>query len=150
MMEQSWIFRQVYKSNRGGKVSGTITTTGDGGIMTKKVRVIGRMDHTKDHTLESANRVYDAEGCSPTLNTCGGGGLQPKVIDKVRVRQSQYRIRKLTPRECGRLMGVKDGDIDKMLAVNSASQCYKQFGNSIVVQVLEAIFKKLNIEQKGV
>ena len=58
----------------------------------------------------------------------------------------QYGIFKLSPRECGRLMGVKDKDIDKMMAVNSNSQCYKQFGNSIVVPVLCAIFSQLNIE----
>ena len=59
-----------------------------------------------------------------------------------------YRIRKLTPRECGRLMGVPDEDIDKMAAVNSNTQLYKQFGNSIVVDVMCAMFKNLNINQK--
>ena len=59
-----------------------------------------------------------------------------------------YGIFKLSPRECGRLMGVKDSDIDKMLAVNSNSQCYKQYGNSIIVPVLCAIFSQLHI--KGV
>lgn len=59
----------------------------------------------------------------------------------------QYRIRKLTPREYGRLMGVSDEDIDKMAAVNSNTQLYKQFGNSIVVDVMCAMFKNLNIEQ---
>lgn len=59
-----------------------------------------------------------------------------------------YHIRKLTPRECGRLMGVSDEDITKMEKVNSNSQLYKQFGNSIVVDVLCAIFKQLNIEQE--
>lgn len=59
----------------------------------------------------------------------------------------QYRIRKLTPRECGRLMGVSDEDISKM-AVNSNTQLYKQFGNSIVVDVMCAIFRNLNIEQE--
>lgn len=58
----------------------------------------------------------------------------------------QYGIFKLSPRECGRLMGVMDKDIDKMLAVNSNSQCYKQYGNSIVVPVLCAIFSQLNIQ----
>lgn len=61
---------------------------------------------------------------------------------------NQYGIFKLSPRECGRLMGVNDADISKMLAVNSNSQCYKQFGNSIVVPVLMAIFSQLHI--KGV
>lgn len=60
---------------------------------------------------------------------------------------TQYRIRKLTPRECGRLMGVSDEDISKMAAVNSNTQLYKQFGNSIVVDVMCEMFKNLNIEQ---
>lgn len=61
---------------------------------------------------------------------------------------TQYRIRKLTPRECGRLMGVSDEDIDKMAAVNSNTQLYKQFGNSIVVDVMCAMFRNLNINQR--
>lgn len=60
---------------------------------------------------------------------------------------TQYRIRKLTPRECGRLMGVSDEDISKMAAVNSNTQLYKQFGNSIVVDVMCAMFRNLNINQ---
>ena len=60
---------------------------------------------------------------------------------------TQYRIRMLTSRECGRLMGVSDEDIDKMAAVNSNTQLYKQFGNSIVVDVMCAMFKNLNINQ---
>ncbi len=58
------------------------------------------------------------------------------------------RIRKLTPKECYRLMGVTDEDADKMLEANSNTQCYKQAGNSIVVDVLVAIFSQMNI--KGV
>lgn len=61
---------------------------------------------------------------------------------------TQYRIRKLTPRECGRLMGVSDEDILKMEEVNSNIQLYKQFGNSIVVDVMCEMFRKLNINQK--
>lgn len=61
--------------------------------------------------------------------------------------ESMYRIRKLTPRECGRLMGVSDEDINKMAAVNSNSQLYKQFGNSIVVDVMCHMFRNLNIKQ---
>lgn len=63
------------------------------------------------------------------------------------VMEKQYRIRKLTPRECGRLMGVSDENISKMAAVNSNTQLYKQFGNSIVVDVMCEMFKNLNIEQ---
>ena len=67
--------------------------------------------------------------------------------DNLVLEKPQYRIRKLTPRECGRLMGVSDEDIDKMAAVNSNTQLYRQFGNSIVVQVMCAMFKNLNIKQ---
>lgn len=63
------------------------------------------------------------------------------------VLEPKYRIRKLTPRECGRLMGVSDEDISKMAAVNSNTQLYKQFGNSIVVDVMCAMFRNLNINQ---
>lgn len=55
-----------------------------------------------------------------------------------------FRIRKLTARECFRLMGVNDADIDKIKASGvSESQQYKMAGNSIVVQVLEGIFTQL-------
>ena len=67
--------------------------------------------------------------------------------DNLLLEKPQYRIRKLTPRECGRLMGVSDEDINKMAAVNSNTQLYKQFGNSIVVDVMCAMFKNLNIKQ---
>lgn len=57
---------------------------------------------------------------------------------------SNYRIRKLTPKECWRLMGFDDSDFDKAKASGvSNSQLYKQAGNSIVVPVLEAIFRNL-------
>lgn len=58
----------------------------------------------------------------------------------------KYRIRKLTPRECWRLMGFTDDDFDKAQSVNSNSQLYKQAGNSIVKAVLMAIFSQLNID----
>lgn len=54
-----------------------------------------------------------------------------------------FRIRKLTPRECWRLMGFSDEDFIKAEKVNSNTQLYKQAGNSIVVDVLMAIFKEL-------
>lgn len=54
-----------------------------------------------------------------------------------------YRIRKLTPKECWRLMGFDDSDFEKAEKVNSNTQLYKQAGNSIVVNVLEAILGNL-------
>lgn len=54
-----------------------------------------------------------------------------------------YRIRKLTERECWRLMSFSDEDFDKAANVNSRTQLYKQAGNSIVVNVLMAIFGQM-------
>lgn len=73
-------------------------------------------------------------GIAQTL-TCGDGNA---------IVTENVRIRKLTPRECLRLMGWKDEQIDKIAAANvSATQQYRQAGNGIVVQVLEFIFKAL-------
>lgn len=177
-------------------------------------------------------RVYSADGLSPALNACGGGGSEPKIIipeatkkgyaeaeigdsinleqpnSKTRrgrvgkgvaqtlttspqqaviesmnydlpcstrksqvagtIRSSVYkqgkrnlvenitsgrgyegvitnnlRIRKLTPKECWRLMGFDDEDFEKAESVNSNTQLYKQAGNSIVVNVIVAIFEEL-------
>lgn len=57
--------------------------------------------------------------------------------------KNNLRIRKLTPKECFRLMGFSDEDFDKASKFNSPTQLYKQAGNSIVVNVLMAIFKEL-------
>ena len=53
------------------------------------------------------------------------------------------KVRKLTPRECFRLMGFKDEEFNKIIGISNA-QLYKQAGNSIVVNVLEAIFKNIH------
>lgn len=62
-----------------------------------------------------------------------------------RAIDDSYRIRKLTPKECFRLMGVDDDYADRMIAAVSRTQCYKIAGNSIVVDVLAAIFRQLFI-----
>lgn len=54
-----------------------------------------------------------------------------------------YRIRKLTPRECFRLMGVKDEDFDKVAPHQSDSSLYHLAGDSIVTDVLMAIFQQV-------
>ena len=46
------------------------------------VKIIGQMDNMIDHTFESSNRVYDTEGVAPAMTTCGGGGLQPKILEE--------------------------------------------------------------------
>lgn len=64
--------------------------------------------------------------------------------------KDSYRIRKLTERECFRLMGVSEADIDKIQKSGvSKTQQYKMAGNSIVVDVLVHIFRKLFIEKEN-
>lgn len=67
------------------------------------------------------------------------------VTDKVN-GSGQYVPRRLTPKETWRLMGVNDEDIEKASQLVSNTSLYKQSGNSIVVQVLEAIFRQWFIE----
>lgn len=87
-------------------------------------------------------RVIEEGMVSPTLTT----GNIPSVLEKWiwTVRNAIYliRIRKLTPRECWRLMDFTDEDFDKAQAVNSNTQLYKQAGNSIVKAVLMETFKQ--------
>lgn len=93
-------------------------------------------------------RIKADQSCIGTLTTnCGNDAERNgvKIIEpqtaKVIGGINDYRIRKLTPKECFRLMDFDDDDIDKCRAVGmSDSQLYKQAGNSIVVAVLEAIF----------
>ena len=152
-------------------------------------------------------RIYSTDGCSPTLNTCGGGSHEPKILQVGRINSSQdgvvvsdegvspthtaghgnmpkvlkvgnvnpsgngmngnvfsddglsptlttnkgegnkilsnLRIRKLTPKECFRLMGFNDSDYEAASKVVSNSQMYKQTGNSIVADVLYYILVEL-------
>ena len=152
-------------------------------------------DPNREHIQD---RIYDPSGLAPTLNTVGGGNLEPKItIDgtigphetdritnkdgmvqtlkaepvivgsmqahaavktdgicptlteamgmgggQVPVHTYGVRIRKLTPRECWRLMGFLDEEFDRVHGISN-SQLYKQAGNSIVVNVLSALLSQL-------
>ena len=148
--------------------------------------IIGKM-----HDI--SRRAYSENATAPTIPTCAGGNIQPKVlVDTVaydkphlvggigeinfgkqyrqgnRVYSSKniamclnasplgnaggnsylyhlenLRIRKLTPKECFRLMGFSDEDFAKAEVVNSNTQLYKQAGNSIVVDVIVHLFTHL-------
>ena len=195
-----------------------------------EIKEIGNLKEGKQSWKSpQTGRVYDVTGISPTLNTCGGGGHEVKIVEKKVMggiytdvtenfnrglypnvsrtvkavkndagcieRQivasrgrnpdnpsdrtagmpteqvlepnvdgvcnalttvqkdnmlleitEQYRVRKLTPKECWRLMGFSDEDYEKAAEVNSKTQLYKQAGNSIVKDVLMAIFSQLNIK----
>lgn len=124
-----------------------------------------------DKMHDVSRRVYSDGGLSPTVHTCSGGNTELKIItaaamrgrkngQQLEVSDREYSnalttvqkdslvnknliIRKLTPKECWRLMGFSDEDFSKAEKVNSNSQLYKQAGNSIVVDVLYAIFKEM-------
>ena len=203
-------------------------------ILEKKAEIIevGNLKEGQQNwDSPQTGRVYSTEGISPTLNTCGGGGHEVKIVEKkalggiytdvtenfnrglypnvsrtikatkndagvierqvvaMRGRNPDnpsdrtagspteqrlepnadgicntittvakdnlileyrvcYKVRKLTAREQWRLMGFSDEDYEKAAEVNSKTQLYKQSGNSIVKDVLMAIFSQLNI--KGV
>lgn len=108
-----------------------------------KVKVANKKGYEEARPGDYVNITYPGSktkrgrvgnGVAHTL-TCGDGNA---------VITENVRIRKLTPRECLRLMGWKDEQIDKIVAAKiSGTQQYRQAGNGIVVQVLEAIFKAL-------
>lgn len=87
---------------------------------------------------EQNSRVYNSNGISPTLTTMQGGGQEPKIF-------KDYKIRKLTPRECFRLMDYPD-TFD--FSCVSDSQAYKQAGNGVVVKMFELLIKELFLKVK--
>lgn len=64
------------------------------------------------------------------------------------VNGKEKRIRRLTPRECFRLQGFNEEQIDRILAITSDSQAYKQAGNCVTVNVIEAIGKRIRAIEK--
>ena len=95
-----------------------------------KINVIGNYSPSG----YDASRIVDENGLAPTVKENHG---------TVTATIQNYRIRKLTPKECWKLMGFDDEDFEKAEKVNSNTQLYKQAGNSIVVDVLENIFIEL-------
>jgi DNA (cytosine-5)-methyltransferase 1 len=136
-------------------------TDGEGTAKTITTRAGSRMDDNFIETNEIAMRkvgnvypsggqngnVYDEGGVSPTIssgvtNTKKNGGIGSSNAPKILTRG--VSVRKLTPTECYKLMGFDAKDCHKCSEGGiSNSQLYKQAGNSIVVNVLEAIFSKL-------
>lgn len=106
----------------------TLTTSGgnDRGVVT-----IGNYSPSG----HNASRIVDKNYSAPTVMENHG--------TITTIQSNDLRIRKLTPRECGRLMNVKDEDIDKLLKNQSNSSAYHLFGDSICANVLMAIFGEL-------
>lgn len=190
ILEQPMIIGGMQK-NQAVKTDGICTTLtssmGTGGgyvpmVTEPVIRQIANIRPTKTRANPNQGRVYDPNYISPSLNTCGGGNLEPHVIvrtnnkkgydealegDYINIERPgsttrrgrvghgvsqtldtkenhcvvspQLRIRKLTPKECFRLMGFDDESFHKAESVCSNTQLYKQAGNSIVVDVAEEL-----------
>ena len=108
-----------------------------------EIKQIGNIMPGANRENPNQGRVYDSEGLCPTLTTKNIPNVIEEWTWEIDGEVYLIRIRKLTPRECWRLMGFTDEDFDKAEAVNSNTQLYKQAGNSIVVPVLEGICREL-------
>jgi len=155
------------------QVSNTLRTNYSNGRSNETYVGIEQLNNPK----HSNDRVYGENGISPTLNTAQGGNRQPFVApvltpDRLEKRQNGrrfktngepmftlntqdkhgvydgYKIRRLTPTECERLMGLPDGwtkygNFDGEIKEISDTQRYKLCGNGVVVNVVEYIIDKL-------
>lgn len=120
---------------------GTLTTDGSTPKHNNRVLEIERSDCVAKIGQVSSEgsqcgSVYSDDGNMPTLTAGTHGDANSRIC-------TEYRIRKLTPIECWRLMDFSDDDFHKAESVNSNTQLYKQAGNSIVVNVLVAILGQL-------
>lgn len=132
-------------------ISPTLTTMQGGNTEPKIAEPIA---YVKEATKKGYAKIYEGDsvnleqpnsktrrgrvgkGCAQTLTTsCNQAVVEPEA--------KSFRVRKLTPRECYRLMGFTDEQFDRSQTFSSDSQLYKQAGNSIVVDVLYYIFGKL-------
>ncbi|HAM1643753.1 TPA: DNA (cytosine-5-)-methyltransferase [Listeria monocytogenes] len=125
-------------------VSPTLTTMQGGGQEPKiKIKEATKKGFAEAYPGDSINvshpnsKTRRGRVGKQTANTLLTGEEQAVV-------ENDFRIRKLTPRECWRLQGFPDWAFDRAAEVNSNSQLYKQAGNSVTVNVIEAIAKKLD------
>lgn len=128
--------------SRDNQISNTITTSPDnfGVCVPKVVGGVGEKKSNGGTQWYQQDRIYD-DKLAISVTT----SANPYYA----VEKQSLRIRKLTPKECWRLMGFSDEDFIQAEKVCSNSKLYKQAGNSIVVDVLMAIFKELLVPQKS-
>ena len=149
---QTWEDRQRengrgfrFEVKDGDSVGRAITTSGDRPASTNYVKV-----------KNATKRGYDLATDGDSINlqfpnsTTRRGRVGHEVSQTLQATDTMgtlegARIRKLTPKECWRLMGFDDSDFEKAEKVNSNTQLYKQAGNSIVVNVLEGILRNMNL-----
>lgn len=107
----------------------------DNYIITRPI-CAGRLTTVKGYDI--IKRVYSVGGASPTITPATGGGHIVKIMC-----DSNTGVRRLTPRECGRLMGFEDPEIDAIAGAYADTDLYRFFGNSVCVCVFVAILRDL-------
>ncbi len=147
--------RRKEKNQAKGNGFGWMPTEGDGVAFTLKTSACDRADDNfiivKEATKRGYTEAYEGDAInleqpnSTTRRGRVGRGVAQTLTTSCNqaVVDENIRIRKLTPKECFRLMGFDDESFHRAEAVNSNSQLYKQAGNSIVVPVLEHIFRAI-------
>ena len=135
---------KTHRGRVGKGIVQTLTTSCNQGVVENNrffkqaLKTFSENDCVYGDSINSYNETVDKTGVCPTVTTRPEGFKTAIIaVDK------NIRIRKLTPLECWRLMGFTDEDFKKAQQVNSNSQLYKQAGNSIVKQVLMAIFRQM-------
>lgn len=128
---------QKLEPNNQGVDNALTTVQKDNLIMEKKIQKVGQISNEGSQ----CGTVVSEKGLFPTISAGTHGYANAHI-------QTRYRIRKLTPKECWRLMGYTDADFEKAATVNSNTQLYKEAGNAIIKQVLMAIFSKMNLKKK--
>ena len=110
----------------------------------------------KNATKQGYLEAVDGDGVDLTYpdSETRRGRVQKQISHTITTQDSlgvynDFRIRKLTPKECWRLMGFTDEDFFKAETIQSNSTLYKQAGNSIVVNVLEKLFYNLFNDKYG-
>lgn len=105
------------------------------------MKILNPLKSQTEYGWHFEQNVYASAGLTRAVKAGGGSGNIPKIIEDM---AKKYRIRKLTPSECFALMGVREGDVQKLRNCGvSESQQYKMAGNSIVVDVLMGIFEQM-------
>ncbi len=155
----------------GSDVANAITSVQkDSMVAEARVIQVGNLVEDSNYKNPHRGRVYSVEGIAPCLNCNEGGQREVKILQRGHgyakggvfdiapalttskwqdnnFAVTEYWIRKLTPRECFRLMDVPEQYIDRLLNASiSNSQLYKLAGNSIVVACLYHIFRKMFCE----
>lgn len=127
------------------------------GILEGKEKLLCDFTINKPKEREIMNTIMSRQDRGISNIEAIGGAVVEKVQvdvwnkkplkDGVCKVESRYRIRKLIPKECWRFMGFSDEDFEKAAKVNSNMQLYKEAGNSIVKDVLMAIFRQMNVQK---